>query len=92
MKNACEKWGVNFLCCKSCENKCEIRVNFFVFEPCENKCEIYPLKCLNSLKTSFSQTVSPLKFNLMFHLLSSFAIIKVSLPKLSIFDLKFTVC
>ena len=44
MKNACEKWGVNFLCCKSCENKCEIRVNFFVFKPCENKCEIYPLK------------------------------------------------
>ena len=44
VKNACEKWGVNFLCCKSCENKCEIRVNFFVFKPCENKCEIYPLK------------------------------------------------
>ena len=44
VKNACEKWGVNFLCCKSCENKCETSVNLFVFKPCENKCEKYPLK------------------------------------------------
>ena len=26
VKNVCEKWRVNFLCCKSYENKCEISV------------------------------------------------------------------